>query len=306
MPRGELTVAAPEGPRTVFEAPDDVLLAPLGAAPVTRLKLNHGGTSLSLRVEFANGARAAFKPEQVHPQSDPRREIAAYKLDRLLGIGRVPPAKATRLSVEQLLAAVEPSHRTFIGNRLRDEAIAQDGMLRGELSWWIPEIKLAKLGRFRIDEKDGRDLWTAYLQVGAPIPEDVRPLVTQIAALVMFDVLIDNPDRWTGGNTVTSPDGGTLYFMDNTMSFTNLAFGGEQNLTAFRKIQVFPRKLVQRIRALTPDMLDRALAIDPDHGLGPLLTDVQKQAILARRDNMLRHIDRLILEHGADAVLALP
>ena len=98
LPRGYLDVA-PRPPNNVFGSPDDELLAPLGAATVTRIKLNHGGTSLSLRLDFANGARAAFKPEQTHPQSDPRREIAAYRLDRLLGIGRVPPAKATSIPV---------------------------------------------------------------------------------------------------------------------------------------------------------------------------------------------------------------
>ena len=36
-----------------------LLLAPLAATKVTGIKLNHGGTSLSLRVDFASGARAA-------------------------------------------------------------------------------------------------------------------------------------------------------------------------------------------------------------------------------------------------------
>ena len=37
---------------------------------------------------------SAFKPEQTFPQSDPRREIAAYRIDRLLRINHVAPAKA--------------------------------------------------------------------------------------------------------------------------------------------------------------------------------------------------------------------
>ena len=96
LPRSYLEVAR-RPIESVYGAPDDELLAPLGASKVTRIKLNHGGTSLSLRLDFASGARAAFKPEQTHPQSDPRREIAAYRIDRLLGIGHVPPAKATAI-----------------------------------------------------------------------------------------------------------------------------------------------------------------------------------------------------------------
>jgi len=92
LPNAKLVVTRAAGDSTVYELPDDTLLAPLAATPVTGVKLNHGGTSLSLRLEFRSGARAAFKPQQTHPQSDPRREIAAYRIDRMLGIGHVPPA----------------------------------------------------------------------------------------------------------------------------------------------------------------------------------------------------------------------
>lgn len=309
LPRASLEIERPVVVAdNVFGIPDAELLAPLGEAPPIKLKVNHGGTSLSLRLEFANGARAAFKPEQNHPQSDPRREIAAYRIDRLLGIGRVPPAKPTTITVDELLAAAEPSHRTFIGSRLRDEAIIRRGVLHGELSWWVPEIKLAKLGPYRIDEKAGKLVWTSYLQIGATIPTEVRPLVEQISALVLFDVLIDNPDRWTGSNTMMALDGQTLFFMDNTMSFSNLAFGHQSNLLAMRRIQVFPRGLVARLRALTAEQLDEALVVPEAeaHQLSPLLRPAEIRAILVRRDNMLRFIDQLIEQHGEAAVLAIP
>ncbi len=305
LPRGYLDVA-PRPPNNVFGAPDDELLAPLGTTSVTRIKLNHGGTSLSLRVEFANGARAAFKPEQTHPQSDPRREIAAYRLDRLLAIGRVPPAKATSIRVQELIDAAEPNYRTYIAGRLEDEGIAHDGVLRGELSWWVPEIKLAKIGPYRIDEREGRELWTAYLQVGAKIPDESRAMTEQVAALILFDILIDNPDRWTGSNTEMSPDGKTLYFMDNTLAFSIFTLGHEQNLGALRRISVFPRRLVARIRALTEDSIVEALRITDDHGLGALLNPTEIHAIIVRRDNLMRYINAQIAEFGEDAVLGLP
>lgn len=308
LPAATLEVAPPLAPAvvTVFGAPDDALLAPLGAGAVTKLRINHGGTSLSLRVDFASGARAAFKPEQTHPQSDPRREIAAYRLDRLLGIGRVPPAKAIAIPLAELLAACEPSHRRLIAGRLADEAIVRDGIVRGELSWWIPEIKLAELDGEKIDDKEGKARWTSYLQIGAIIPPSVRPLVEQIAQVIVFDVLIDNPDRWTGGNTVMSPDRRVFYFMDNTMSFSTFGFGHRSNLLALRRLQVFPRALVERMRTLTEAELADALDRPDDLGLGPLLDEDEIHAVIVRRDNMLRYIDQVIAEHGEDAVLALP
>ena len=309
LPRAHLEIARPVViVDNVFGTADAELLAPIGLTPPIKLKVNHGGTSLSLRLEFENGTRAAFKPEQVHPQSDPRREIAAYRIDRLLQIGRVPPAKPVTIPVEELIAAAEPSHRRFIGERLRDEAIIRGGVLHGELSWWVPEIKLAKLGAYRIDEKAGKLVWTSYLQVGAAIPPEVRPLVEQISALVLFDVVIDNPDRWTGSNTMMSPDGQTLFFMDNTMSFGNLAFGHQSNLLAMRRIQVFPKALVARLRALTLEQIETALTVpEADaHRLAPLIHPQEMRAILVRRDNLLRYIDQLIDQYGEDAVLALP
>ena len=305
LPRAYLDVA-PRPPNNVYGAPDDELLAPLGTTTVTRIKLNHGGTSLSLRVDFANGARAAFKPEQTHPQSDPRREIAAYRLDRLLGIGRVPPAKATAIPVAELIAAADPSHRMFITGRLEDEAIMRGGMLRGELSWWVPEIKLAKIGPYKIDDPEGKQLWSAYLQPGAKIPDESRAMAEQVAAVILFDVLIDNPDRWTGSNTEMSPDGKTLYFMDNTLSFSIFTLGHEWNLGALRRISVFPRRLVERIRALTEESVREALHTSDELTLGPLLDPTEIHAIIVRRDNLLKYIDAQIEEFGEDAVLALP
>ena len=312
MPRATFVEPPPPPPKeriveSVYGAPDAELLAPVGEGKVTKVKLNHGGTSLSLRVDFESGARASFKPEQIHPQSDPRREIAAYRLDRLLQIGRVPPAKSIVVPVADLLAAAEPSHRTYIQARLADESlIRKGGILRGEVSWWVPEIKLAKLGPHRIDEKDGKAAWMSALQIGAQLTEEQRGFIAQISALILFDVLIDNPDRWTGANTVMSPDGKTLFFMDNTMSFSRFGFGHESNLLALRRAQVFPKGLVERIRALTPDAIANAISVGEDSGLAPLLDERELAAILVRRDNMLRYIDQLIAEHGEAAVLAFP
>lgn len=305
LPVPELHVAAPAGSPTVFDASDDLLLAPLGTTPVTRLKLNHGGTSLSLRLDFASGARAAFKPQQNHPQSDPRKEIAAYRIDRLLGIGHVPPSKPAAFTMDELIAAADPDTRTYTTGRLQDEAIAHDGVVHGELSWWIPEIRDQTIGQWRVDETEGMALWTSYLHPKVPIPDDVRPLVEQLDTCVLFDVLIDNADRWTGYNTKGSPDKRILYFMDNTLSFSLFTFGHKTNLDPLFRIEVFPRQLVERIRALTPATIEAALDIGDDP-LGPLLTKGEVEALIARRDHMLQYIDGLIAQYGEASVLALP
>ena len=308
LPRAHLAVvvAPTVVVNNVFGAPDDELLAPLGTTRVTRAKLNHGGTSLSLRIDYANGARASFKPEQIHPQSDPRREIAAYRIDRLFGLGHVPPAKETTIAVKDLLEVSEPGYRAYYSARLFDEATIRNGHVYGELSWWIPEIKLAKIGAHRIDERVGREIWTAHLQVGAPIPPELRSILAQISTCILFDVLIDNADRWSGSNTQMSPDGKLLYFMDNSMAFSIARYGHEVNVGAMRRIQVFSRGFVQRLRDLSQETVVTTLAPASDSKLGPLINPTEIRALIARRDNMLRYIDQLIARFGEDAVLAFP
>lgn len=307
LPGGSLAVPPPEPPKTVFGGSDDALLAPLGAAALVRVKPNKGGTSLSLRLDFANGARASFKPEQIHLQSDPRREVAAYRLDRLLGIGHVPPAKPITFQLADVLAAADPRFRTYTTKRITEETVPRGGELRGMVSWWIPEIRDAKLDGMFIEEPEAQQILMSYLQIGAQVPSNHQRLVEQVATCIVFDVLIDNSDRWSGANTKVSPDRSTLYFMDNTLSFSRAHHGHENNVKMLARMQVFPRALIERLRGLTLDAVTAALSLGEDPvGLGPLLAPEELEAIIKRRDHLMAHVDRLIAQHGEDAVLALP
>lgn len=305
-PPAALPSQASAGGATVYGASDEALLAPLRGAAVVGTRINQGGTTLSLRLDFASGGRAAFKPDQVHPGSQPRREIAAFVVDRLLGIGRVPPAAAIAVPLEQLVAASPPAIRGEVTARLRDEARPKRGELRGAASWWIPEIKVAAIGKHPIDSTDGIVTWKRYLAIGAKRPEEVVSLVSAISDMVLFDFLIDNSDRWSGGNARTSPDGRILYFMDNTMSFSTRRQGHTRTATYLRRVQQFSRRLVQEVRALTRERLVAALAAADDAGLGPLLTDAELDAVMARHALAVEYLDALIAEHGEDAVLVFP
>jgi hypothetical protein len=304
IPLERSQLVARRAPDTVFGAPDSELLTPLAATPVTRVKLNRGGSSLSLRLDFASGARAAFKPMQIHPQSDPRREIAAYRIDRLLGLGHVPPAKSATFAIDDVIAAADPANRSVTASRIEQEAIPRDGRLCGELSWWIPEIKRVRIGGRYVDEPDGEALWVEYLQAGAAIPAELRPMLGQLASVIVFDVVIDNSDRWSGNNTQGSPDDRILYFMDNTLAFSQYTIGHTANLARLYRIQVFPRGLIGRLRRLSAEAV--AAALGHDDVLGPLLGEGEIRAVMSRRDHLVEYVDRLIADLGEDAVLALP
>ncbi|MBZ0239023.1 MAG: hypothetical protein K8M05_42325, partial [Deltaproteobacteria bacterium] len=284
--------------------PDDVLLAPLRTGKLTRVKFNRGGTSLSLRLDFDNGARAAFKPEQTHLHSNPRREIAAYRVDRLLGIGRVPPAIGRTFDVAEMVAAVDRSQKPST-HRLKDEMIARRGVTKGEMSWWIPVLGDMYIGRNRIDSTDAIVTWRRWLKVGAVIPEERRALCEQIAAMALFDFLIDNTDRWSGNNARASEDGSVLYFMDNTLAFSKKKSGTHKSHLYLQRVQKFSRRLVERIRGLKEEEVRTVMARDPEP-FDRLLTDAEIEAMMARRDVLLEYVDGLVAEHGADKVLVFP
>jgi hypothetical protein len=283
---------------------DAEALDPLRTGDVARVKFNHGGMTLSLRIDFDNGARAAFKPDQTNAQSNPRREIAAYRIDRLLGLDRVPPAIGRTFERAELVAAVPAGERAGLG-RIAKEAIARDGKIRGELSWWIPVIADGKVGGYSIDSTDGIVTWRRNLQAGATIPEKDAPLVRQISDMLVFDFLIDNVDRWSGNNAKVSADGRILYFMDNTMAFGTRKKGHTKSHTYLNRVHTFSKRLIGRIRALTADDLRAALAEDTG-GFDQLLTSGEISALMSRRDILIAYVDALIAEHGEDLVLAFP
>lgn len=283
--------------------PDLELLAPLREPAIEQARLNRGGTSISLRIDFENGARAACKPSQIHIHSQPRREVAAYRINRLLGLSSVPPAVGRRFRFSDIVDHLDSAtHRKRV---MAECAPEKDGTVLAELSWWIPVLQEARIQGFAIDSTDGVVTWKRYLAQGREVPEDVSGTVAQISQLVLFDFIINNADRWSGGNVKASEDGRVLYFMDNTMSFGDDDNGHTKTRTYFERAEKFSRRLVDTLRALERHQLTAALTTDIEP-FEFLLTDAEIESVLARRDYAMRTIDRLIEKHGEQAVLVFP
>lgn len=283
--------------------PDDLLLAPLRTAAVTEVKFNRGGSSLSLRLDFEGGARAAFKPNQTNLQTIPRREVAAYRVARVLGLGNVSPSIGRRFTVAELEAALPPEARGQWA-RFDAEAVREGEYVSGQLSFWIPDIVDAAIEGFPVDSSEGIVTWSRYLTQGVELPEARRGLVAQLSDMVLFDFVINNPDRWSGNNTKGSPDGARLYFMDHGMSLAPTRPHSRVR-TYLERSQRFSRRLVGALRALDEATVRAALAWDVEP-FPQLLTDPEIAAILARRDAALAYVDGLIATHGEAAVLVFP
>lgn len=286
-------------------ASDESLITPLRVDAVTRARFNRGGSSVSLRVDLPSGARASFKPDQTNLQSVPRKEVAAYRFSRLLGLRNVAPSVPAVFDRAAVIAALEPVARAQLPRFQAEVPGTRDGKVTGSLAYWIPNIKDCQIQGARIDSLDGIVRWKRYLTVGETMPADLVPLLAQISDMVLFDLVINNFDRWSGSNAKAAVSGDTLYFMDNALSFRFETTGQLKARTYFKRAQKFSRETVAALRALEPDVV-RAVMRAGAGPWGALLTEREIMAIFARRDYALAYIDGLIAEHGEDAVLVFP
>jgi hypothetical protein len=275
---------------------DEILIDHIKNAPVAEARLNKGGSSISFRLTFTDGTRAAFKPLQNNPQTVPRKEVAAYRIDRLLGMNAVPPAAMRTLHRDDLVGKL-PDDAKFLATRIDAETVFDDeGFTRGEVSYWIPVIADSHL-----DTLESVLAWWKWMTIGEEIPPEKLGLMAQLSSLLVFDLVTNNSDRFSGGNMMTSPDGRTLYFMDNTFGFQVEPEGHLKCRTYLSRTQKFSRRLIGALRALDARAIQRALAGDPG-----VLTDEEIGAVMARRDWVLRYVDGLSARFGESQVLVFP
>lgn len=275
---------------------DELLLERMRAGEVVLAKLNKGGSSISFRLEFADGSRAAFKPAQINPQTVPRKEVAAYRLNRLLGMNKVPPATRRTLHRDELVGKLPPE-AAFLATRIDAETLFDDeGFTRGEVSYWVPVIVDSHL-----DTLENVLAWWRWMTIGEEIPPDKVDLMAQLSSLLVFDLLTNNSDRFSGGNLMTSPDGRTLYWMDNTFGFQVEPEGHLRCRTYLFRCQKFSRKFIEAVRAL--DLPSLRAALEPEAGV---LSEAEIRAVLARRDVALRYVNSLINQFGEDKVFVFP
>ncbi len=304
-PRGEISnppdVDITDEPAGTFLGmSDDLLLDRLHRQPIVRMKLNRGGSSLSFRIDFADGSRAAFKPAQTNLQTIPRKEVAAYRLNRLLGLNAVPPAAPRTISQDELFAKLHPETMPSLP-RIRAETIFNPlGKTAGVMMYWIPEIKESGF-----DTPEGAAAGAQWLTQGAPIPLEKRLVAMQLSNLVIFDFLTSNPDRYSGGNMKMSPDGARLFFMDNTMAFFLDPDGQERNRAVLQRTQRFSQRLYSALDKVTVPTLERTLAEEKDSPY-EILTPSEMRAVVSRREVVKKHIDGLLAMYGERNVLVFP
>jgi len=181
-------------------------------------------------------------------------EVAAYRLDKLLGLNMVPPTVERDYNGVGSLQLWVDSWMTL--KKKMDDKVK------------IPSIKVFYWNR------------ALYLQR-------------------FFDNLIANEDRHQNNYLITQD--WRLYLIDHSRSFrTSSKFTKELLYTEKRsegpmEMRELPRTLVDKIKALTFESIKQAVA--------DYLTDEEINTTLARRDVMLKEIDKLCKKYGEANVL---
>ena len=281
---------------------DGAWLERLASGPIAEIVRNTGGATLTLRVRFADGSRAVFKPEQKHSASNYRAEIAAYHVDRLLGFGRTAAVVGRSIGFEHLLGHLEHSgaDEKWL-ERFQNEVISKNGRVSGAMIAWHAG---------RLANAEPPKGWTAGLKSRDPVPESIAARLPEWSDLMVFDFVIDNTDRWSGGNVLSLGTGGPLIFLDNASSFAAWrASKGETTASLIEPICRFRRATLDALVAVGPAAsaehelsaeLRRSLAKDP---LAPVLGESQLTAVDRRIERLLQHIDQCKAALGEQIVL---
>jgi len=291
---------------------DHTMREALATGEIAEIEKGHGGRSLAFKITLADGTQGYYKPEQTFSAAHYYSELAAYYLDRELGLGRVPPAIGRAMPWQPLRAAAAGDERI-------DEVIVQeDGTVRGAFIWWIPD-RLARL-------QPGRG-WEKWVRVDGPLlvtpfqrPREWRESLVQtegeraedtadtddrpgeLSDLILFDYLTTNVDRWGGNftNVRTRGEGGPLIYLDNGAGFTAGPRGARVPLVDARlhALQRFQQTTLSRMRQLDRSRLERRMSQDP---LAPFWTERHLNDLFERRDHILEHAEAMEAGFG-DAI----
>ena len=314
-----------------FGEPDHAIRQSLATQAIARVERGRGGRTLAFKVTLEDGTVGYYKPEQTFSGSHWYAEIASYYLDRELGLGRVAPVVGRRLPWTRLRpeAGSDP--------RVPEVLVSEDGTVRGAFIMWVPGgLEPLELGRdwerwLRFEplgltpyqrpsvyaslasnggaetnyfdgleenpyeDEDLSETTPARRRLATDPDTPERP--AELSDLILFDYLTHNVDRWGGNftNVRTRGERGPLMFFDNGAAFTPGRARIPLMDSRLFSCQRFRRSTIDAVTALDLARLRRRMSADP---LAPILTDSQLDALEARRQTLIEHVETMRSRFG--------
>lgn len=276
----------------------DALLQTLAVSPSRQFK-PIGRTSVLFRMRTVSGVTAGYKVKSHGSETGYRSEIAAYRTSRLLLLDNVPPAvfrQAKRGEIRRRFHWDKLDRWDSVQRAIQWE---DDGTVHGAASYWI---KGARKGL-----ESQRRAWQAWLRVEGVIPSDKTLLARDLSTMALFDFLVGNWDRHSGGNLLMNKGRTRALLVDNDRAFSILNEELYQRLLEdLTRTERFSKGVVDQLVVLDRNAIEHELARDSSHHSAPLLTDAQIDAFFDRRATILSYIAALVDEHGSDEVLIFP
>ncbi|MDH5493585.1 MAG: hypothetical protein OEY14_16645 [Myxococcales bacterium] len=294
----------PLPPFLLTTVPQDELLRRLAETPSRQFK-PVGSTSVVFRLRLRAGddLMAAYKPQSRQHRQGHKAELAAYRISRLLGMDNVPPAAFRRVEIGEMERRLNNRYVDAWGEirswTIWDEADQTDGAA----IYWIPQMR--DLG---LDQEGRIRRWVSWLSQEGELPGDREVLAADLSKMLLFDYLIGNWDRFSGGNLMGTPAGDRVYVRDHNVAFAEPLPEHLHERLLFRmtRVERFSRPFVQALQRLTPRMIAAEFAKVPLHLREPLLTEAQLAALLERRETILSHVGAVVAEFGLEATMVFP
>mgnify|MGYP001822212694 CR=1 FL=1 len=258
-----------------------------------------GHTSVVLRMRTVARVTAAMKVRSRDVPHGYQHEIAAYRISRLMGLDNVPPAIYRRIAWNE------------VRQRFHEDKLAQRASVRNSVIWdddrSAPAAAIYWVKGMRSVGYENRSMWSGWLR-DAQIPDGKEALARDLSTMVVFDLLVGNWDRFSGGNIPSDAARQRIILRDNDRAFSTplLARRYDALLDGLMRTERFSRSLIERLADLDEEGLVEELGLDPSHASDPLLSDTQIADVLDRRATILTYIAALIEERGEDRVLVFP